>query len=183
MKSNIDWVRRGQRVIRMVSELHRMGYQNLRIMPYEHPNAWRLAVAPKNCFTESNAACLKGDAWNDAAIYSAAGGGNLYFDWEDAKQDNARELADKFIRRFPEVSERGRGRDWEYAGWLSELVGVIETGDLLPVTQWEYMKGSPDRLEFLPIWSASEENTYHDDSAYVVAALSPKVRQFPLPPA
>lgn len=29
------WIRQSQRVIRIVSELHRMGFQKLRIMPFE----------------------------------------------------------------------------------------------------------------------------------------------------
>lgn len=40
----------------MVSELHRMGYQNLRIMPYEYPLAWRLTIAPKRIFAIRNGA-------------------------------------------------------------------------------------------------------------------------------
>jgi hypothetical protein len=183
MKSNIDWVRRGQRVIRMVSELHRLGFQRLRIMPYVHPLAWRLAVAPRDCFSLRNGASLRGDAGGDASTYSSAGGGNCYFDWQDAKSDNARDLAEKFLHRFPEIAARGAGRDWLYAGWLSELIGVLEGGDLLPVTLWEYMKGTPDELGFLPIWSVSGENTWNDGSAPIVAALAPNVMQFPLPPA
>ena len=182
MKSDIDWVRRGQRAIRVVSELHRMGFQHLRIMPYEHPLAWRLAVAPRNYFSLRNGASLKNDAWNGVPIYSSAGGGNCYFDWQDAKVDSARVLAEKFLLRFPEVAMRGAGRDWLYAGWLSELVGVLEGGDFLPVTLWDYMKETPDELDFLPIWSMSGQNTWNDGSAPSVAALAPNVRQFPLPP-
>jgi len=181
MKSKIDWIRRSQRVIRMVSELHRMGHQRLRIMPYLHPLAWRLAVAPRDVFF-SNGIAFPISKLNDEAVYSSASG-NHYFAWEDAKHDDARALAEKFLTRFPSLSERGSGRDWEYAGWLSELLGVLEHGDLLPVVEWEYMKGTPDKLEFLPIWSASGENTWNDGSSDNVAALSSNVRRFPLPPA
>ena len=181
MKSNIDLVRWGQRVIRMVSELHRMGFQHLRIMPYKHPMAWRLAVAPREYFSPLNGAALKDNAWAGVPIYSSASG-NCYFDWHDAKGDNARILAEKFLLRFPDVAKRGEGRDWPYAGWLAELVGVLESGDLLPVTLWENMKGTPDQIDFLPIWSLSAENTWNDGSAYTVAALTTNVRQFPLPP-
>ena len=166
----------------MVCELHRMGFQRLRIMPYEHPMGWRLAVAPWDRFSLRNGASLKDNDWEGVPIYSSAGGGNRYFDWEDAKGDNARALAEKFLFRFPDVAKHGAGRHWNYAGWLSELVGVLEGGDLFPVTSWEYMKGTPEQLEFLPIWSVSGENTWNDGSAYNVAALTPNVRQFPLPP-
>jgi hypothetical protein len=43
---------------------------------------------------------------------------------------HARELADKFEVRFREITEAGRGRDWAYAGWYVEMLGVAERGDL-----------------------------------------------------
>ena len=120
------------------------------------------------------------NAWDGLPIYSSAGGGNYYFDWQDAKGDNARSLAEKFLLRFPDVAKRSIGRDWNYAGWLSELIGVLEGGDWLPVTQWEYMIGTPDQLDFLPIWSVSEENITWND---IIADIAPNVRKFSFPPA
>ena len=35
-------------------------------------------------------------------------------------------MADKFVTAFPSLAERARGRDWEYAGWLVELLGRME---------------------------------------------------------
>jgi hypothetical protein len=166
----------------MVSELHRMGYQRLRIMPYLHPLAWRLLVGPCESFSSRNGLALADGAWDTVAGHSSAGGGNCYFDWRDAKGDNARELAEKFVLRFPDVSKRGLGRDWEYSGWLSELLGVLEGGDLLPVMEWEFMRGKPEELDFLPIWSMTGENTCNDGSSGYVLALLPSIRKFPLPP-
>jgi len=42
MRSPASQVRRCQRIIRMVTELHRMGYQRARFMPYEYPVAFRV---------------------------------------------------------------------------------------------------------------------------------------------
>lgn len=178
MKSKIDWVRRGQRVIRMVSELHRMGYQRLRIMPYAHPNAWRLAVGPRDIFSERNGAYVPLDSLSELPIYSAAGDGDAYFDWTDAKGNDARALAEKFVSRFPDVVKRGLGRDWAYAGWLAELVGFLEGGDWLPVTEWEDMKEPPEQLKFVPIWDASGENIGWDGLKTIPG---PDVQKFPLP--
>lgn len=182
MKSKIDWVRRAQRVIRMVSELHRLGYQRLRIMPYVHPNAWRLAVAPVELFSQANGANIPLNRLTErgVAIYSAAGDGGSYFDWPDAKGNDARELADKFIARFPEIAAQGKGRNWEYAGWLSELVGFLEQGDWLPTVEWEYMKGSPDDLRAIPIWIAQGDNLAWDGIESMTAPENPS---FPLPPS
>jgi hypothetical protein len=181
MKSKIDWIRRGQRVIRMVSELHRMGYQRLRLMPYFHPNAWRLAVAPKELFSDRNGAFIAHDRLGNerVAIYSAAGGGEGYFDWTDARSDDARALAEKFITRLPAIAECGKGRDWEYAGWVSELVGFLELGDWLPAVYWEYMKGSPDDLRAIPIWVATADNLVWSG---LEPSTDPRNPTFDLPP-
>lgn len=184
MKSTIPFVRRSQRVIRMVGELHRMGYQHLRIAPYMHPLAWRLAVGPLDQFTGASGAALTDEARDGLPIYSAADGGASYFDWPDAHGDDARALAEKFALRFPEVAARGRGRDWAYAGWISELVGFLEGGDLLPVTSWVCMKGTPDDLRYLPIWKIGGDNV--QSVGYETVGFDtlpgPDVLQFPLPP-
>lgn len=134
----------------MVSELHRMGYQNLRIMPYEYPLAWRLTIAPKRIFAIRNGAFVpRGDT--DFPTYSSASE-NAYFGWRDTKNDDARGLAEKFIERFPKIAEQGQGRDWEYSGWLSELVGFLEGGDWLPVVLSENLPTEPYSLRNLPIF-------------------------------
>jgi hypothetical protein len=46
MRSPVSQVRRCQRIIRMVSELHRIGYQRAHVMPYEYPIAFRIYVGP-----------------------------------------------------------------------------------------------------------------------------------------
>lgn len=182
MKSKLAYIRRGQRVIRMVTELHKMGYQNLRIMPYMHPLAWRLAVAPPDCFSEINGACLKDDFdWMALPIYSIVG---APLNSNNVKDDSAREMAEKFLTQYPDVASRGLGRDWAYAGWLSELTGVLERGDFLPVVEWEYMKGKREELCFIPIWSfpdGDDANTEWNERIHLWEPAD-GVRQFPLPP-
>lgn len=119
-------------------------------MPYEYPIAWRLCVAGARRFHEANGAYLAEPHLVPSATYSCASQ-DEYFEWQDAKGDDARALAEKFIVRFPEVVSEGLGRDWTYAGWLSELVGFLERGDLLPFVMAEYYEPSPEQLTVLPI--------------------------------
>ena len=160
-------LRRCQRVIRMVGELHRSGFQHLRIMAYEHPLAWRLAIAPRDLFAANNGFIIPAELFGSGpmAIYSAASG-NDYFDWEDARRDTARQLALKFVERFGHLAAFGEGRDWEYAGWLSELTGFLEREKRLPlapehsylppyrelkdVPTRDYLTGIGDRFFVLP---------------------------------
>jgi hypothetical protein len=182
MKSNHSWIRRSQRVLRMVSELHRMGYQRLRVMPYEYPLAWRLTVAPISVFSKHNGAFIpdemrrarRAELERELASFDgffptySSKSENEYFEWKDARNDDARALAEKFILRFPGVSKDGKGRDWIYAGWLAELLGYLESGDILPVMFSEFFVDSPHEMRGLPFLHLA------DDSI----ALS----DFPLPP-
>lgn len=53
MKSKFEWIRKAQRCLRMPSELHRLGYQQLRGMPYFDPQGFRLAIAPNTYFSDN----------------------------------------------------------------------------------------------------------------------------------
>lgn len=177
MKSNIDWIRRAQRVLRMLSELHRLGYQNLRGMSYINPLGYRLAIAPRELFSYNNGAVIPENRLygEDVAITDAVN----YFGWGDAAHDNARVLAEKFIVRFPEIAERGKGSDWAYAGWLAELIGFLEQGNWIPAVWWEEMKGESESLCILPIWVARKDNLTWVGIKSVIAPDNPT---FPLPP-
>src|SRR5262245_25732233 len=123
MRSPDPQVRRCQRIIRLVSELHRMGYQRTRFMPYEYPIAFRIFVGPALKFSSENGAYT---ALADHETTYTSGSEANYFGWTDASNDDARALAEKFIQRFPRVATDCEGRDWPYAGWLLELIGLLE---------------------------------------------------------
>lgn len=144
-----DFVRRTVRIIRMISELHRMGYQRVRFMPHQYPLAFRIAVGPASLFSRINGAEMC-DFSNRLSIQYSSASGTSYFDWDDANGDNARQLAEKFTKRFPAICEAGHGRDWPYAGWLCELLGVLErTPGALPLVMDEYTY-SPRTLRTVP---------------------------------
>lgn len=150
-KSGIQWVRCVHRVLRTVSELHRMGYQRLRVMPYDAPVGYRVWIAPAQAFSRINGAYCE-DMDLESACYSAQSEGT-YFGWQDAAQDNARQLADKFVERFPRVCELGRGSDWAYAGWLADLLAKLEHhADKVPhIDLTDFVDVLPDRLAAIPL--------------------------------
>lgn len=147
-------VRRGQRLIRMVSELHRLGFQRLRIMPYEAEQGCRLLFGPVDGFSSLNGAYWARTLAIGGCDHIIVGPSDWPpFGWIDANTDNARQLADKFILRFPDLCAESLGRDWHYAGWLSELLGVLEATDALPVTMLDYMSPKPWDMKGLVIRS------------------------------
>lgn len=85
--------------------------------------SWRCSIAPASLVSAENGALLDGDAWNSPLVshYTSAAGAE-YFGWTDAVHDTPSGLARKFIGRFPEIVEAGRGADWLYAGWYVEML-------------------------------------------------------------
>lgn len=173
-------VRPAQRLLRMVGELHKRGYQRIRVMPYiAAVGAWRCEIGPSIIFYRSNGARLNEPAWTEPsdkeqprlamlARYTAASG-TAYFEWTDAKTDDARALADKFLDRFPRIAHFGRGWDYAYAGWFQHLLGYAEDG-FFPMLFWEYGEPRPGTLGLQDVRPA--EWLKADDAT----------RRLPLPP-
>lgn len=138
-------VRRCARVLRMVHELHRLGYQRLRIIPYFGPmQHWRCAV------THAGAVLTTHGAWGpdgDGCAYYSDSAKNEYFGWHDAKADTAAQLAAKFVERFPALTRQGTGRDWVYVGWFCELMTYADRGEL-PYLFLEF--SGPNDPRFMP---------------------------------
>jgi hypothetical protein len=126
----------------MVHELHKQGYQRLRIMPGMSPSGiyWRVGITPVSNILRSNGARAR-EFFEQAAHYTS-GAENEYFDWQDAHHDTARSLAAKFLSRFPRIAEAGLGRDWDYAGWYVEMLGGAEREEF-PVAYSDYYVEPP----------------------------------------
>ena len=123
----------------MVAELHKLGYQRLRIEPAMAPSGvyWRCSITAADNILQSHGA-LHAEFDEDLVASYSTGQENEYFGWTDAKSANARELARLFIERFPRIVEAGAGQDWAYAGWFVQMLGVAEAG-FLPIaySDWD----------------------------------------------
>lgn len=130
----------------MVHELHKLGYQRLRIAPGLSPSGmhWRCSITHVGNIQRSHGALLW-DFSHDVAHYST-GQSNAYFGWEDARQDTARQLAAKFIDRFSTIARLGQGVDWAYAGWFVQMLGMAEHGELPMAYDNGYMTPDPHWL-------------------------------------
>lgn len=122
-------LRRSLRVLAMVAELHKAGYQRLRIAAGMSPSGchWRCHI--------THAGNVRANGWepldwkNGVASYTS-GDEDLYFGWKDAPGKSARQLAQFFVDRFPDLARRGAGRDRTYAGWFVGMLGAAESGRL-----------------------------------------------------
>jgi hypothetical protein len=154
-------IRRAVRVLALVGELHKRGYQRLRVMPFMSPSGgyWRCWIGPVEFFYRNYGAILKGEP--DTIARYTTGETNEYFGWKDAQTDDARSLADKFLDRFRLLADTGQGWDYQYAGWYQRLLGLAEAG-WLPVVLRDYSEVSWDRIPLEDLrpreWRGGQEN-------------------------
>jgi hypothetical protein len=161
-------IRRAIRVLAMVGELHKRGYQKLRVMPFMSPsgNAWRCWIGPDTLFYRnhgaylSDAGCEEDQSISLSARYTT--GADLYFDWQDADKDDARTLADKFLARFTRLAGQGEGWSYVYAGWYQRLLGLAERA-WIPVVASDYGSFSFSRVTLEdhrpPEWRTANDKT------------------------
>lgn len=126
--SSTPVIRRATRLLSMIHELHKAGYQRLRLSCgwIDEGRVWVARLFPSS-HVEQNGWSPAGGAIE--AVY-ATNAGTVYFEWADATHDGARALANKFLSRFPSIAREAVGNDWAYAGWFSRILGKAEHGDL-----------------------------------------------------
>ncbi len=132
-------VRRCVRVLSMVHELHKAGYQRLRVLPFLSPSGgyWRAWITSSDNVAADGYTLIDWDyegRGQTIAKYTS-GQETEYFGWKDATGLDARQLAQLFLDRFPDICARSVGLDWAYAGWLTDVLGHAERtgtgGDLV----------------------------------------------------
>jgi hypothetical protein len=120
--------RRSQRVLSMVAELHKRGYQRVRISPeISGSGTWRCALTSAGNILRSNGAVIAYfDMGNTVVHDSSANGQGMA--WSSGQGVSAREMADQFLQGLGGMGDLCRGRDWAYAGWFAEMLGLAEQG-------------------------------------------------------
>ena len=121
-----------RRLLLMVKELHAMGYEQLRIVPGVAPSGmyWRLAICPASDTLPEHGARMRVQMHDTAARYST-GSGSEYYGWTDAADDTPRQLAEKFVARFPILAKQGKRDDPAYVQWFEEMLQSTEPDGLV----------------------------------------------------
>ncbi len=118
--------KRGCRLLAAVHELHKAGYQRIRISVgwSADGSAWRCKLVPAHR--------TGADGWLPIGEWPEylSTQGKAYFDWDDCEGDDARTLARKIHDRFPDLLIQSVGMDWAYAGWFTDILGRAEHGEL-----------------------------------------------------
>ena len=125
------------RLLLMIGELHKLGYQRLRIIPGMSPSGmdWRCAITASSNVTGPHG-LEEGPADRLVARYSTGAGGK-YFGRRDAERADPPGLARLFVVKFPEIAREAASDDWPYAGWFVNVLGLAESG-FLPIAYSDF---------------------------------------------
>jgi hypothetical protein len=142
--------RNALRLMGMVHELHKQGWQRLRIHSGMAPSGcyWRCAIFARDLTPKQQERYYKSPGPTNLVARYTSGQERHYFDWADCEKDDSRHLAQKFLQRFPKICKLGLGRDWAYAGWFTELLGHAENGRF-PISYWDGMTDELERAVWL----------------------------------
>lgn len=135
MQQHVDALTPGRRILEMVSALHAIGYERLRIQVGLAPSGlyWRCGIypAPAEAIDDNARDSVRNVPWYSTGQERAP------YDWIDAANDTPSELAAKFIERFPDVVCLGLGSDPDYVHWFREMMALtIPNG--LPYASADY---------------------------------------------
>ena len=146
--------RRALRVLRIVHEFHKQGYQLMRIAPGMSASggSWRCSISPRSNILRMHGAKLRD--WDRLVAHYSSAQSNEYFGWTDAEHDDVKTLATKFRERMPDIVEASRGIDWQYAGWYVSMLGYAEQ-ELFPIAYADWQEEPNPR--FLPLSGGTSE--------------------------
>jgi hypothetical protein len=129
----------------MISELHVRGYQQVRMIPHLYSvGTWRCGVTWLGNVRSDHGAMACDWDFSVTPQHTSANGREV-FEWKDASHATPSRLAEMFVSRFPDIAKRGKGKDWEYAGWFSWMLHETYP-DCLPVAFGEYLEAPPGGL-------------------------------------
>ncbi len=76
--------------------------------------------------------------WNGLAFHYSTSQQSRYFDEIDMPYATPSQLANSFIKRYPDLVDAGKGSDWLYAGWYVEMLHLTYPNSLpIAYADWE----------------------------------------------
>ena len=136
----------GRRVLEMVAELHRKGFEGARISPHTAPSGcfWRCYIVPRG---RMQSACQfdhgKFRELEQRATFSTSNGFDP-FGWQGVGQLSAKAWAERFVQEFPQICAESRLADRAYVDWFKTMLS--KTQDL--VVAWDdYQHFDPLRFQ------------------------------------
>lgn len=164
-----------RRIVLMVRELHDLGFERMRICPRlsnsgVHWQCWLTAsenvlqshggdISPL-LVMESMRAIMNEDSEPLRAAFYGSVHESRYFGWQDALNDGPRELAAKFVARFPAIISEAEGLDPEYVTWYRQMIEASAPNGL-PSTYTSAADYAEQLVDVLALLGESENDSVH----------------------
>jgi hypothetical protein len=100
-----------RRFLELIGELHRRGYEGLRL---------EAGLAPSGCYWRGAVSVKDGSL--RVGAFSSGAGWQLLFNWPDARRLSVQRLAERFLAEFPEIAAHAFHRDPAYAAWYARML-------------------------------------------------------------
>ena len=173
-----------RRILLMVQELHRLGFERLRAPAYQYPIAWRCPIVPAYWTLQRH-----GGRYDDLSsqieqlfgvtaceyTYSSACG-QFPFGWDDMPFAMPSELARRFVRERREIACAGWGPDVAYARWFEQILEATKPNGLYYAfgefeDEMDYLYTHMTKVERIPLpppgWATEGEfPNHHEDSDF-----------------
>jgi len=108
----------------VIEELHRMGYELIRVCPCVSPNglSWRCATTVKKFTLKNCGAIYRGPE------HTAAQTCDGKFKFGDCEGMTTHEIAELFLEKYPHLAQWGKGKDPEYVSWFKKATDLALRG-------------------------------------------------------
>jgi hypothetical protein len=117
-------VTNARRLLLMVAQLHKLGYEGLRATPFMSPSGcyWRCCIVPA-CMTDpAHGARLADNVVYETLPRYSSGDEDNYFGWANMRPKTPLILANRFILVFPKFARQGKHPDPAYARWFADML-------------------------------------------------------------
>ena len=113
-----------RRLLLMVAELHKLGYEGMRATPFMSPSGcyWRCCIVPANLTHPTHGACLAENVVYETLPRYSSGNEDDYFGWANMKPKTPLVLARRFIVEFAKFAKQGKHPDPAYARWFLNML-------------------------------------------------------------
>ena len=113
-----------RRLLLMVAELHKLGYEGLRATPFLSPSGcyWHCAIVPASLTRRTHGARLAENVDNETLPRYSSGDEDNYFGWANMKPKSPLILAKRHVVEFPKFAEQGRHADPAYIRWFTDML-------------------------------------------------------------
>jgi hypothetical protein len=122
-----------RRLLLMVAELHKLGYESLRATPFMSPSGcyWRCCIVPANLTHPTHGARLAENVVYETLPRYSSGDADNYFGWANMRPKTPSILAKRFIVEFAKFAEQGKHPDPAYATWYSNMLEATAPHDVI----------------------------------------------------